>query len=303
MQNMRDIQRRIGSVKNTQKITRAMKMVAAAKLKNAQDRAEDARPFFNKTVEVLRGVFTRTKETNHPLLAEREGGRHLVIVITGDRGLCGAYNHKVIDLAEEIVEKEEEVSLMVLGRKARDYFRRLGTDIMAEYVQLDDYPGYGFANNIADEIIHHFEAEDVNRVSMIYTHFNSAISQSVKSMQLLPLEKFAEDVGESEVDEEQMDVESSGEEKGEKNYVDYIFEPSPAEVFDNILPQYLINVIYSALLESKASEFGARMTAMDSATDNANEMIDKLTLKYNRARQAEITKEITEIVGGAEALK
>jgi len=303
MQNMRDIQRRIGSVKNTQKITRAMKMVAAAKLKNAQDRAEDARPFFNKTVEVLRGVFTRTKETAHPLLAEREGGRHLVIVITGDRGLCGSYNHKVIDLAEEIVEAEEEVSLMVLGRKARDYFRRRGTDIMAEYIQLEDYPGYGFANNIADEIIHHFQAEDVNKVSMIYTHFNSAISQSVKKMQLLPVEKFAEEAEKTDEDAEKMDAETPGEDGAAKNYVDYIFEPSPAEVFDNILPQYLINVIFSALLESKASEFGARMTAMDSATENANEMIDKLTLKYNRARQAEITTEITEIVGGAEALK
>lgn len=303
MQNMRDIQRRIGSVKNTQKITRAMKMVAAAKLKNAQDRAEDARPFFNKTVEVLRGVFTRTKEANHPLLAEREGGRHLVIVITGDRGLCGAYNHKVIDAAEEIVEAEEEVSLVVLGRKARDYFRRRETDIMAEYVQLDDYPGYGFSNNLADEIIHHFEAEDVNKVSMVYTHFNSAISQTVKTMQLLPVEKFAEEAEKTDADQKQMEAETAGDEVGEKKYVDYIFEPSPAEVFDNILPQYLINVIYSALLESKASEFGARMTAMDSATENASEMIDKLTLKYNRARQAEITKEITEIVGGAEALK
>jgi F-type H+-transporting ATPase subunit gamma len=254
-------------------------------------------------VEVLRGVFTRTKETAHPLLAEREGGRHLVIVITGDRGLCGSYNHKVIDLAEEIVEAEEEVSLMVLGRKARDYFRRRGTDIMAEYIQLEDYPGYGFANNIADEIIHHFQAEDVNKVSMIYTHFNSAISQSVKKMQLLPVEKFAEEAEKTDEDAEKMDAETPGEDGAAKNYVDYIFEPSPAEVFDNILPQYLINVIYSALLESKASEFGARMTAMDSATENANEMIDKLTLKYNRARQAEITTEITEIVGGAEALK
>jgi len=308
MQNMRDIQRRIGSVKNTQKITRAMKMVASAKLKNAQDRAEDARPFFNKTVEVLRGVFTRTKEAAHPLLAEREGGRHLVIVITGDRGLCGAYNHKVTDTAEKIWENEEEVSLMVLGRKARDYFKRHGADIMAEYVQLDDYPGYGFAHNLADEIIHHFEAEDVDKVSIVYTHFNSAISQTVKTMQLLPVEKFAkeaEKAGSDNLEEEKMDAETAGEEAEaeDEKYVDYIFEPSPAEVFDNILPQYLVNVIYSALLESKASEFGARMTAMDSATENANEMIDDLTLRYNRARQAEITKEITEIVGGAEALK
>jgi F-type H+-transporting ATPase subunit gamma len=174
---------------------------------------------------------------------------------------------------------------------------------MAEYIQLEDYPGYGFANNIADEIIHHFQAEDVNKVSMIYTHFNSAISQSVKKMQLLPVEKFAEEAEKTDEDAEKMDAETPGEDGAAKNYVDYIFEPSPAEVFDNILPQYLINVIYSALLESKASEFGARMTAMDSATENANEMIDKLTLKYNRARQAEITTEITEIVGGAEALK
>jgi F-type H+-transporting ATPase subunit gamma len=306
---MRDIQRRISSVKNTQKITRAMKMVAAAKLKNAQDRAEEARPFFNKTIEVLRGVFTRTSEKEHPLLAEREEGRHLVIAITGDRGLCGAYNNKVIGMVEEIMKEEEEVALIVLGRKARDYFGRRDADIMAEYVQLDDYPGYGFANDIADVIIDHFTSEDVSKVSMIYTHFNSAISQKVKKLQLLPVEKFsdaeAEAVQETEVQtaEQAEETEEQEEKAGEKKYVDYIYEPTPAEVFDNILPQYLINVIYSALLESKASEFGARMTAMDSATENASEMIDKLTLKYNRARQAEITKEITEIVGGAEALK
>jgi len=317
MQNMRDIQRRIGSVKNTQKITRAMKMVAAAKLKNAQDRAEEARPFFNKTIEVLRGVFTRTAEKNHPLLAAREKGRHLVISVTGDRGLCGAYNNKVIAETEAIIDEDEEVSLIVLGRKARDYFRRHGVNIMAEYVQLDDYPGYGFSNNIADEIIEHFTAEDVNKVTLIYTHFNSAISQKTKRLQLLPVEKFsssemrtkkseAEEAEQAEAEQseaEQETGEKAEESAGKDKYVDYIFEPSPAEVFDSILPQYLINVIYSALLESKASEFGARMTAMDSATENASEMIDKLTLKYNRARQAEITKEITEIVGGAEALK
>lgn len=294
---MRDIQRRIGSVKSTQKITRAMKMVAAAKLQNAQDRAEDARPFFNKTVEVLQGVFSRTRENNHPLLAERETGRHLVIAVTGDRGLCGAYNHRVNDRVEEIIKADGEVSLIVLGRKARDYFRRRQVDIMAEYIQLDDYPGYGFANDLADEIIEHFIAEDVNKVSIVYTHFNSAISQKVKTMQLLPVEKFAASAEKLKADQAENEAEADG------HFVDYIFEPSPAEVFDNILPQYLINVIYSALLESKASEFGARMTAMDSATDNANEMINKLTLQYNRARQAEITTEITEIVGGAEALK
>jgi F-type H+-transporting ATPase subunit gamma len=297
MQNMRDIQRRIGSVKSTQKITRAMKMVAAAKLQNAQDRAEDARPFFNKTVEVLQGVFSRTRESSYPLLAERETGRHLVIAVTGDRGLCGAYNHRVNDRVEEIIKADEEVSLIVLGRKARDYFRRRKVDIMAEYIQLDDYPGYGFANDLADEIIEHFIAEDVNKVSIVYTYFNSAISQKVETMQLLPVEKFTASAKELKADQPETETETDG------HFVDYIFEPSPAAVFDNILPQYLINVIYSALLESKASEFGARMTAMDSATDNANEMINKLTLQYNRARQAEITTEITEIVGGAEALK
>ena len=300
MQNMKDIQRRIGSVKNTQKITRAMKMVAAAKLKNAQDRAEDARPFFNKTVEVLRGVFTRTSEETHPLLEENKEGSHLVIVITSDRGLCGAYNNKVIGAAEKILEEEKDVSLLVMGRKARDYFRRLNADIAAEYVQLDDYPGYGFSNNIAEEVMHYFLEGNVEKVSLIYTHFNSAISHTVKNMQLLPVEEFSEQEMDSLTEEKS---EQKAEDEITEKYVDYIFEPSPAEVFDNILPQYLINVVYSALLESKASEFGARMTAMDSATENASEMIDKLTLKYNRARQAEITKEITEIVGGAEALK
>ncbi len=287
METMRDIKRRINSVQNTQKITRAMKMVAAAKLRNAQERAENARPFFNKTVEVLSDIFHLSREAReHSLLTERDGEQHLLIMVTGDRGLCGAYNNKIIDQTEQLLKSEQESSLFVLGRKGRDYFQRRNYDIVSEYIQLADYPDYTFVDQIAEEILTLFKDHTFAKVSLIYTHFKSAISQEVNVMQLLPLKP-------------QKDLDLAEEE----NPVDYIYEPSPVEVLDHLLPQYLKNVIYSALLESKASEFGSRMTAMDSATENANEIIDDLSLKYNRARQASITTEITEIVGGAEALK
>lgn len=284
METMRDIKRRINSVKNTQKITRAMKMVAAAKLRNSQKKAENARPFFNKTREILTDVFRYTREArDHPLLSEREGRRHLYIIITDDRGLCGAYNAKVIAKAEEAIEKKGEVSLLTIGRKGRDYFAKRGYRIVSEYIKIDDYPDFNFAKRVGEEVISLFLEEIVDRVSIIYTHFNSAISQTCKVMPLLPI--------------------SSPEEDTEKKQVDYIYEPSPEEVLDILLPKYVNNILYSTLLESKASEFGSRMTAMDAATDNAGELIDELTLYYNRARQAAITKEISEIVGGAEALK
>lgn len=284
METMRDIKRRINSVKNTQKITRAMKMVAAAKLRNSQKKAENARPFFNKTREILADVFRYTREArDHPLLSEREGRRHLYIIITADRGLCGAYNARVIAKAEEAIEKKGEASLLTIGRKGRDYFAKRGYRIVSEYIKIDDYPDFNFARRVGEEVISLFLEEIVDRVSIIYTHFNSAISQTCKVMPLLPI--------------------SSPEEDTEKKQVDYIYEPSPEEVLDILLPKYVNNILYSTLLESKASEFGSRMTAMDAATDNAGELIDELTLYYNRARQAAITKEISEIVGGAEALK
>ncbi len=285
METMRDIKRRINSIKNTQKITRAMKMVAAAKLRKAQKKAENARPFFNKTREILVDVFRYTRDgREHPLLMEREGKNHLYLIITADRGLCGAYNSKVIDKAEESFQDEETVSLLTIGRQARDYFKRRDYEILSEYINIDDYPDFTFTRKVGKEVISLFTEGLVDRVSVIYTHFNSAISHTCKVIPILP-------------------VRAPEEEEDNKKPVDYIYEPSPEAVLDILLPKYVDNILYSTFLESKASEFGSRMTAMDSATDNASDLIEELTLYYNRARQAAITKEITEIVGGAEALK
>lgn len=288
MESMRDIKRRINSIKNTQKITNAMKMVAAAKLRRAQEKAEKARPFFNKTREIMSDVALYTNEfTEHPLFRENEGNRHLYIVINSDRGLCGAYNTRVIETAENDFANGDEISLIAIGRNARDYFKKRKYNIVSEYINIDDYPDFWFTKKIADEVISLFEEEIVDRVSLVYTHFNSVISQVAKVIPLLPLSKL-------------KDFQDLFE---KKKHSAYIYEPSPDEVFDILLPKYISNILYSTVLEAKASEFGAQMTAMDSATDNAEELIGKLTLLYNRARQAAITTEITEIVGGAEALK
>lgn len=293
METMRDIKRRINSVENTQKITRAMKMVAAAKLRKAQDKAEDARPFFQKTREILLDIAKYSSDVReHPLLVEKEGNRRLYIVISGDRGLCGAYNSKVMDKVEDSISKEDETSLLVIGQKGRDYFKKEDYEIISEYVQIDDYPDFSFARRVGEEVISLFKKNVVDKVSLVYTHFNSAINQTTKLMSLLPVTAPIEKSNETD-----------DEKDNKKKSVDYIYEPSPTEILDILLPRYVNNILYSALLESKASEFGARMTSMDAATDNAGELIEELTLSYNRARQAEITKEITEIVGGAEALK
>ncbi len=287
METMRDIKRRINSVESTRKITRAMKMVAAAKLRRSQEKAENARPFFRKTREILADIVAYTIDAReHPLLVKKGGNRHLYILITGDRGLCGAYNHRIINLLKKNIfaNENEEASLLLIGKKGSEYFTRRKYDIISEYINIDDYPDYGLAKEIGDEILSLFNEDKVDKVSLFYTHFNSALSQNPQIMSLLP-------------------VDSPGEKIEYEHNVDYIYEPSPEEVLDILLPQYINNILYSALLESKASEYGARMTAMDSATDNAGEMIEDLTLSYNRARQAQITREITEIVSGAEALK
>lgn len=248
--------------------------------------AEKARPFFNKTREILYNVSLYTKDfIEHPLFYDSGGKRHLYLVINSDRGLCGSYNINVIEKARSSFQPDEEISLIVLGRNARDYFRKMDYNIISEYINIPDYPDYWFARRIADELISLFRERMVDRVSLIYTHFNSPISQTAKVIPLLPLT-----------------VLDKPEEEEKKNY-DYLYEPSPDAVFDVLLPSYINNILYSALLEAKASEFGAVMTAMDSATENAEDLIGELTLRYNRARQSAITTEIAEIVGGAEALK
>jgi len=301
MESMRDIKRRISSVENTKKITRAMKMVAAAKLRNAQDKAESARPFFNRTREILEDIVKNTEETeDHPLLKAPDSAKDLAlyIVVTGDRGLCGAYNSRVLKQADRSLSKNPG-PIIPIGKKGYKHFLRSDQDILTKYVNIDDYPDFWFARSITDDILTPYMEEEINEVRLIYTHFDSPLNQTVYELPLLPVIPPGKR-GEMKTAAE----ESSDGDKSEKDHqVDYLYEPSTQEVLDELLPQYLNNIIFAALLESKASEFGARMTAMDSATENATEMIDDLTLSYNRARQSAITKEINEIVSGAEALK
>lgn len=284
MQSMRDIKRRIKSVQNTQKITRAMKMVAAAKLRRAQERAEGAREFFETTKSIFENVAEAVSDVTHPLLIDRGGEKVGYVVITADRGLAGGYNIKMINEVVDHIDDKENASILTIGRRGRDYFSRRGFDIVSEYIGVEDQPSFDTAQKIAQEVIQLYESGVFDRVYLSYTRFQTALTQFPSIVPILPIAP----------------------EKGEKAgglKTEYIYEPSAGEVLDWILPKYLENIIYSALLEAKASEFGSRMTAMDSATENAQEMIDKLTLSYNRARQAAITTEISEIVGGAEALK
>ncbi|MFW6378160.1 MAG: ATP synthase F1 subunit gamma [Bacillota bacterium] len=301
MDSMRDIKRRINSVENTKKITRAMKMVAAAKLRNAQEKAEAARPFFDRTREILEDIVKNTEDTeDHPLLKAPESANDstLYIVVTGDRGLCGAYNSRVLKQADQSLA-DKPGPIIPIGRKGYKHFLRNDQDILTKYLNIDDYPDFWFARSITDEIIDPYLEEEINEVRLIYTHFDSPLNQTVYELPLLPVIPPGErgemrTTAEENTDEDQSDNEQQ---------VDYLYEPSTQEVLDELLPQYLNNIIFAALLESKASEFGARMTAMDSATENATEMIEDLTLSYNRARQSAITKEINEIVSGAEAQK
>jgi len=298
---MRDIKRRISSVENTKKITRAMKMVAAAKLRNAQDKAESARPFFNRTREILEDIVKNTEETeDHPLLKAPDSAKDLAlyIVVTGDRGLCGAYNSRVLKQADRSLSKNPG-PIIPIGKKGYKHFLRSDQDILTKYVNIDDYPDFWFARSITDDILNPYMEEEINEVRLIYTHFDSPLNQTVYELPLLPVIPPGKRGEMKTVAEEN----NEGEKIEKDRQVDYLYEPSTQEVLDELLPQYLNNIIFAALLESKASEFGARMTAMDSATENATEMIDDLTLSYNRARQSAITKEINEIVSGAEALK
>lgn len=282
MAGVRDIRRRIRSVSNMQQITKAMKMVAAAKLRRAQEKVIASRPYAKQIQDVLARLVQVQSEISHPLLEQRPVKRIGYILITSDRGLCGGFNANLIRLTRGILEeqKEAETGLVAVGRKGNDYFGRRSAEIISRFTGLGDNPDFGQARKIAGEIIGLYTSGEVDEVYLVYSKFVSVLTQEPTVAKILPIEPSEE--------------ETPGE---------YIFEPSPVEMLEQLLPTYLESQIFSALLESKASEMGARMTAMDSATENAKEMIDKLTLAMNRARQAAITKEISEIVGGAAALE
>jgi len=283
---MRDIKRRIRSVRNTQQITKAMKMVAAAKLRKAQANLLSARPYTSRLVSVMgRLAGAIGEDYTHPLIEERDGGKVIYVVLAADRGLCGGYNHNIIRKTEETLRADghEDVALVTVGRRGKEYFRRRNYEIFEDYVDLGDIPDFIQARELAREIMRMYNEEAFSKVKLAYTSFRSAISQEPTVVQLLPIKPPV---------------------KSEEDYgnVDYIYEPSESKVLDALLPRYVETLVYRAVLEAKASEHGARMTAMGNATDNAEEMIDKLTLSFNRARQAAITREISEIVGGAAAL-
>jgi F-type H+-transporting ATPase subunit gamma len=295
MPNLLDIRRRIKSVKNTQQITKAMKMVSAAKLKRAQDRVITARPFASKMMEVLGGLADRTDENfHHPLLDARGDQRYLLVLVTADKGLCGAFNTNLIKAAQAFVRDHagKQIEMLAVGRKGRDFFRRRQATLAGEYIGVTGKGRVDFSEalEIARDVIKRFsEDEGIDKAFIIYNEFKSVLQQRVVTEQLLPVARAGS--GTTEVAPTSQPV----------NLVDYIYEQPPAEIFARLLPRLIETQIFRALLESIASEQGARMTAMDSASKNARELIDSLTLNMNRIRQAAITNEIIEVVSGAAA--
>ena len=292
MANLLDIRRRIKSVKNTQQITKAMKMVSAAKLKRAQVRVINARPFANKMAEVLADLASQTPEDfHHPLLDPRGDEKYLVVLVTADKGLCGAFNANLIKAAQSFLKENagKNIELITVGRKGRDFFRRRAT-VAGEYVGLTGKGRVEFSEalDVADDLIKRFtEDETIDKVFLIFAEFKTVLSQRIVADQLLPISRATA---------------TEDPDKAPAEVKDYIYEQPPAEIFTRLLPRLVETQIFRALLESIASEQGARMTAMDAASKNAGELISTLTLNMNRVRQAAITREIIEIVSGAAAL-
>ncbi len=292
----RDIKRKIKSVNSTRQITKAMELVSTAKLKVNRRRFEETQPFFNKTFETVHDIFENEKSLKHPLLSTREVKNSLVIVLTADRGLCGGYNVNILRETENILAKLGNVKLITVGKKAKDYFTRRNYDIVKSLEGISEKPSKEDSKMISDKLIEMFMAEEIDEVYMVSTSMVSTISQVPKHVKLLPMS--LEKPGELEVEE------SLEEEKIAPEDIEITtYSPSPEAVLDMVIPMYVNSAILGALIESSCAEQAARRNAMESASDNAKEMIDSLSLTYNQARQAAITQEITEIVGGASALE
>jgi F-type H+-transporting ATPase subunit gamma len=284
MPSLKQIRRRIASVKSTQQITKAMKMVAAAKLRRAQENILKARPYSLKLRDVIRDLGGHTERDRHPLLALREPKYVGIVVVTADRGLCGSFNSNIIRQAKEVIDSQdaEDIKLVTVGRKGYDFFRKRGYNIVQHHIELFRDLEFGSAVTIGEALTHMYVKQALDRVFLVYNEFKSALQQFVIVEQILPIVP------------EEPQVEFT---------YDFIFEPSADEVLDGILPLYVNLQLWRVLLESNAAEQGARMTAMENATDNASEMIEALTLQYNKARQAAITNELLEVVSGAEGLR
>jgi F-type H+-transporting ATPase subunit gamma len=286
MASLKSIKKRIVSVKNTYQITKAMKMVSAAKLRRAQENVIAARPYANKLNEVLQSLAGSLHDDQHPLLETREVKKLLLIVISADRGLCGGFNTNLCKAGERFLrdnrELYEQIHVLTVGRKGYEYFKNR-CDIYKNFTDIISKPTYGGVALLGQEVIHGFLEGEYDRVEVLYNSFRTVMSQDITFQQLLPVA--AESMGE------------------EENPVDFIYEPSQKELLAEIIPKNIEVQLFRSVLESIAGEHGARMTAMDSATKNATEMIGKLTLQYNRARQAAITTELMEIISGSESIK
>ncbi len=283
MATLLDIRRRIRSVKNTQQITRAMKMVATARLRRAQDSIFNARPYANQMLTLLASLAARTEQRAHPLLAERPIEKVLLVLITADRGLCGAFNANLIRAALDYVKRrgDKEVSIIAVGRKGRDAFRKQPLKMVSEHLNLFGHLQFSHAQQVAKEIIDLYTEQKVDAVDFLYNEFKSILMQRVMVERYLPVKPVLPATGEE--------------------LIDYIYEQPALEIANALLPRYVEIEVYRALLESQAAELAAKMTAMDAATNNASELIDSLTLHLNRVRQAAITREIIEVVSGGVA--
>jgi F-type H+-transporting ATPase subunit gamma len=288
MATLRDIQRRIRSVQSTQKITRAMKLVAAAKLRRAQERILAARPYATKMAELLGNLVSGAESAGHPLLEQREGPRRQIVIIAADRGLAGAFNSNILRRAVDLIRESSaaEVTLVVVGRKVRDFFRRRPHTIKRDMIGFWDRLAYSHACELADYFMQEYLDNEIDEVYLLYNEFRSVAVQRPVRVKLLPIPQA-----------------ETGDGQGAAEQVDYIYEPSAEAILGDLLPRHLRMQVFRALMESLAGEYGARMTAMEAATKNAKEMIDVLSIQYNKARQEKITKELLDIVGGAEALK
>ena len=302
MPSLIDLRRRIRAVKNTQQITKAMKMVAASKLRRAQERIVNARPYAVQMQRVLRSVAARVDPSMHPLLAVREprpDAKTLVVIVTADKGLCGSFNTNAIKAgASFVVASPQPFVLGLVGRKSREYFGRRGFPVLFDETGIFQKLRYDDGRRIAQTAIDAFIGGEVDRVVLIYNEFKSVMSQRVVIDQLLPIQR-ADVVAEAGAGEDRQGTASPG---GGYQAVEYLYEPAPQVIFDQLLPRYVDVQVYRALLESNAAFFAAQMTAMDTATKNATEMISQLTLYMNKVRQAAITREIIEVVSGAGAL-
>ena len=298
MPSLQSLRRKIASVKNTQKITKAMKMVAAAKLKRAQDRILSSRPYAHQLRDVVRHLAERASPISHPLLRKREGHKTELLVITSDRGLCGAFNANILRQATEFLkehsEQGEQVSVSPAGRKGCDFFRRRTWTIRQEWPGIFDRLSFEHALDMGQDIIQHYNNGTFDQLYVVYNEFKSVMQQRVVVEKLLPIESLDEEAGEARPEQSEGTAKAVGA---------YLFEPDEDELLETLLPKHFQVQAFRVLLESAAAEQAARMTAMDGATRNAGELIQKVTLFYNKTRQAAITKELMDIVGGAEALK